>query len=92
MSWRPVNAGACRPQTHACAQTCAPLRRAASLRCCSGEYYLAMGRMFCQQLALLLAKHLPVCYLSRKSRQPASFDELQSCRRLPSMEEKSMRQ
>ena len=36
---------------------------------------LAVGSTLCQ-LALFLAEHLPVCCLSRESRQSTSFDEL----------------
>ena len=44
----------------------------------------AFGRRFCQ-LAELLAERLPLCYLSRESRQLASFYKQQFCRGLRSM-------
>ena len=51
---------------------------------CSRQNLRAFGRRFCQ-LAEVLAERLPLGYLSRESRQSASFHELQFCWGLRSM-------
>ena len=48
------------------------------------QHHLAVGRML-SQLAESPAKHLPVCYSSRESRQSPPFEELQLCQGLSSM-------
>ena len=43
------------------------------------------------QMAYLLAEYLPVCYLSRESRQSAFCEEPQYCLRVPDIERKRLK-